>query len=629
MRVALVTFESFYDHSLALDYLVGYASERREATGPAEFGVFVHREKDDTKRVTQQVLEWGPDVVGFSTCVWNIAESVRAAKAVKDTAHDTVTVFGGMEASFRPRALLEDCAELDFVVVGEGEVPFVDLLGRLNRGEAFQTAVAGLAWRNATGAVISGGFGQALTYMDNLPSPFQAPGFAERGLSRVLYESYRGCAFRCDFCLYSREYAPMRCFSLDRVRDDLAAIARSGATHVRFVDATFNLDADRAKKILRWMAGCEANVCVEVVAELFDEEMISLLPSAGVRHVDIGLQSTQRNVLEAINRTWHRGDQFRKNLDLLRREPALTLNVELIAGLPEDTPAGLRRSLDEAVLMLPDHVSVYRLLGLKGTRLARRADELGLRFDPDPPYELIGSASFSPEDLDRVNDLTFAHLVLFNSGVGRYALRHLLSACDLGPSAIYDDFVAVSVERGTYSREEIRWLGRHHACGNRFESPTLPGLELPRVRAAIVDYLANAGLPGLLGEHRRIATDLADFGYRLAELDSAREHIGKAAGAGQSELRVAPWCQRASYPPSVLAELVRQGHDLGELAPEEVAGVVFFYHPELGPAALAIDDATASLLDQEAIGAGDEQPPVLDVLRGLAILVPKEALISG
>jgi radical SAM superfamily enzyme YgiQ (UPF0313 family) len=629
LRVALVTFESFYDHSLALDYLISFAEIRKEITGAVEFKVFVHREQDDANEITRQVVEWRPNLIGFNTYVWNIQRSVHAAREIKAALAEAVIVFGGMEATFNVVGLLKDVGEVDFVVVGEGEIPFIDLLGRLNRGEAFSKVEPGLAWRDKDGLPVSGGIGPTLTQMDDLPSPFQSSGFVRRGVRRILYESYRGCAFRCDFCLYSREYAPKRYFSLERVKADLDFIVQAGATHIRFVDATFNLDRKRAKEILRHLRSCNADVCVEVSAEFFDEEMVHLLPAAGVRHIDIGLQSTQRDALKAINREWYREDKFKQNLKLLRDEPALTLNVELIAGLPEDSPIGLRRSLDEATLTWPDHVSVYRLLGLKGTRLDKKSDELGLRFDPNPPYELIESGTFTSRDLDQVNELTFAHLVLFNLGIGRYALRYLVEVFGLQPSAVYDDFLDVAVRYGTYSFDDARRLGRHHAYGNRFDQPMPSGLELSRVCEAITRYFERSSIVSFSEANRSVALELVDFGYRLATHDPAREQASKKSCVVSSHLTLAPWCQRKSYSTAVLRELARQGHNFGELMPKDVSSIVFFYHPELGPAALAVDDATACLLDQGEVASSNGEGAIVKALREMAILVPQRSLYSG
>lgn len=280
MRVALVSLESFYDHSLALDYLVSYASVRPALRETIEFEVFVEREGSLFGNAMERVMAFQPDLVGFNTYVWNIEASIVAAKSLKKMSPDTVIVFGGMEATFNAPTLLSEVSELAFVVVGEGERPFAGLLDRLIHNQNLTTAQPGLAWRDACRTPVVGGLGDVVAQIDEIPSPFQQSAFPTRGARRVLYESYRGCAFRCSFCLYQRDYAAQRYFSEERVKADLDAILRSGATHIRFVDATFNLNRRRAKNLLRHLEGCKADVCVEVSAEFFDAEMVSMLPRA-------------------------------------------------------------------------------------------------------------------------------------------------------------------------------------------------------------------------------------------------------------------------------------------------------------------------------------------------------------
>lgn len=621
MRVALVSLQSFYDHSLALDYLVSYASLRPRLAEAVEFQVFVESDGRSINDFLARVIDFRPDVVGFNTYVWNIETSINVAEAIKTNLPGTVIVFGGMEATFNPAQLLSDVPGLNFIVIGEGEITFADLLEALVRGDPFAVSQPGLAWRNDSKVSVIGGLGKVLTKIDEVPSPFQNQEFASRGVRRVLYESYRGCAFQCSFCLYQRDYAAQRYFSEGRVKADLDAILQSGATHIRFVDATFNLNRRRAKNLLRHLQDCKADVCVEVSAEFFDSEMVHLLPSAGIRHVDIGLQSTQSAPLSAVHREWYRQDRFRENLKLLRSEPTLTLNVELIAGLPGDSLEGLRRSLDEAVLRWPDHVSVYRLLGLKGTSLERESQKLGLKFAPKPPYELLESSDFPLDALRQVDELTFAHLILFNLGVGRYALRYLVEVLNLRPSEVYDEFLKVIFNGEIYSSQEARFLGRHHAYGNRFDQPMPPSLGLTRVHEATKYFFERAASDRLGSAERGLVTDLVDFGHSLAMLDGINAEVVSDIHSTSPGAQVAPWCRQRRYSSSIVAELVRQGHELGELTPNEVATVVFFVHPEFGPAALAADEQTAEVLDRIERGLGNVDRSATDMLRDLAILV--------
>ena len=596
MHVALASAESFYDNALALDYIARYAEARPSLSG-ATFQIEVQNGEAGNGDFLSRILQHDPQVVGFNTYVWNVELSIKLAREIKRKRPQSVVVFGGMEATFSAERLMAEVPEVDFIIVGEGEIPFADLLQRLLGGTALQGAIPGLAYRDAGGQAIMGGLGPVIQNLDEIPSPFAAISQGSAPLKRVLYESYRGCAFHCAFCLYQRSYASQRYFSMERVKSDISAILASGATHLRFVDSTFNLHRARTKEILHFLSGCQAEVLVEVSAEFFDQEMISLLPAAGIKHIDIGLQSTQVSALKAINREWYRQERFNENLQHLRDDPRLTLNVELIAGLPGDDWDGLRKSIDDAVIVWPDHVSIYRLLGLHGTPLDRDRKALGLSFSETPPYELIESAQFSPETLLKVDELTFAHMLLFNLGIARFALKHAMRAGDLRPTEIYGRFLDFVFKEKLYSVDAARHLGRFHGYGNRFDQPMPDGFEPLRVRATVDRFFSESGLWSGNPSMAALSLSLIDFGFELAMLDRVKSNppAFDPGPLGQRR-RLAPWCRIKDYPAQALDELVHQGNELGDLPPDQIAAVVFVIHPELGPAALAVDRAVADLL---------------------------------
>lgn len=595
MRVLLIALDSDYDNSLALDYLVAYARRDPVLQNEVEFCQYI--ETTDDEEAVRSLLSQRWDVVAFNTYVWNLTENLVLAARFKAANRDVAVVMGGMEASYTAPELLRANQAVDVVVLGEGEIVFADLLRRLLRREPITGVVPGIAYRGPFGTV-SGGQGPILAGLDEIPSPFESQDFLSRPRNRLLYESYRGCAFKCGFCLYHRDYTRQRAFSLDRVKSDLRAISRSGCSHIRFVDSTFNLDRARAKSILRVLAEMHVHVSVEVSAEFFDAAMIEMFPPAGIRQVDIGLQSTNSAALETVNRKWYKEGRFRENLRLLRNQAGLTLNVELIAGLPSDDYRGLKHSIDEAVAMWPDHVSVYRLLGLRGTDVERRKDELGLHFSETPPYEVLTSPGFSKEELDSIDVLTFAHLMLFNLGIGRYALRCFVDKTGVAPTELYEDFIEFAVGAGRYDREEARMLGRYYSHGNRFDRVLPGGLAPERVRDALAEFFRVACEARPSCDFALIES-LLDYGYRLALLDRFEETAAKATGdAATNNLYLAPWCQWQSYPENVYRELQRQGAGGSSLDADDIGEVLFFIHPTLGPASVAVTPGVTDLLER-------------------------------
>lgn len=586
-----------------------------------------------------RVLDCPPDLIGFNTYVWNITQTIKFVRQVKQLSPSTTVVLGGMEATYTASTILSDVEEVDIVVIGEGEIVFADLLERIVRDEPLSDMVPGLAYRDSELNVVDGGKGSVIANLDEIPSPFQGPDFQTSNTKDILFESYRGCAFSCDYCLYHRGYAPLRRYSDERVAADLKAIREAGCTHIRVVDSTFNINRRRTKEILRHLEGIEADVSVEVSAEFFDAETIDMLPSAGIRHIDIGLQSTNRTALESINRKWYKELPFKQNLRLLRDNPELTVNVELIAGLPGDDYAGLKKSINEVVLQWPDHLSVYRLLGLKGSEIDNRKNESGIRFSSDPPYEILESPGFSTAEFEDIELLIFSHLVLFNLGISRYALRYVIRITDKLPTDLYEEFWRYCVDSRLYDLAEIKELSQFYAYGNRFDRDLPGGLDPHRIATATSGFLHHIGAnPRIVDLDNVLADELIDYGYGLAVLDRIEASVRSMSPARDDDfVQSAPWCTRKQFSRDLLHELVRQESDLGAMDVDDVSEVVFFVHPDLGPATLAVDAATVALmneLNRTPLNLTDEKIPaeVVDTINKLVdlrVLIPASSVTAS
>lgn len=97
-------------------------------------------------------------------------------------------------------------------------------------------------------------------------------------------------------------------------------------------------------------------------------EKLRVLRRNGVTRVSINPQTMADNVLAAIGRR-HTAADIRAAMALVDRVGFPHVNMDLIAGLPEDTPEGFRRSLDEVVAMGADNITVHTLSLKKGSRI--------------------------------------------------------------------------------------------------------------------------------------------------------------------------------------------------------------------------------------------------------------------
>ena len=349
----------------------------------------------------QEVLRQAPDVVGLSMYVWNREPMLSLAAELKKQRPRLVIFAGGPEVTAAPDGIAQHAA-IDFVLPGEGENIVVKAVQLLM--EDCPPAHIGDRLHAAPVADLSR---LPSPYLTGLLPPDQYPG--------LLWELSRGCPFRCDFCFESRGSDKVRRFSLDRLRDELELFAVSGVQQLFVLDPTFNYNPTHAKQLLRMMAEVapEIHYTIEVRAEFIDEEMAGLF--AGINcALQIGLQSADPTVLAKVNRTLD-PDDFVERI-LLLHEAGVVYGFDLIYGLPDDHLQGFLDSLDFALGLRPNHLDIFPLAVLPGTRLAETADHFDLQHQPHAPYTLISSPTFSAGDMQRAGSIARACDLFYNRG---------------------------------------------------------------------------------------------------------------------------------------------------------------------------------------------------------------------
>ena len=134
--------------------------------------------------------------------------------------------------------------------------------------------------------------------------------------------------------------------------------------------------------------------------DTIDEEKLRVLRAHNTTRVSINPQTMEDNVLAAIGRR-HTADDIRRAMEQVRAAGFPHVNMDLIAGLPEDTPDGFARSLDEVISMGADNITVHTLSLKKGSRIMLEgsripgADEVAQMLDyADPTLRKHGFAPY-------------------------------------------------------------------------------------------------------------------------------------------------------------------------------------------------------------------------------------------
>ncbi len=375
-----------------------------------------------------------PDVLGLSCYTWNVQASLSLCRQVKRVMPGVTVVLGGPEVAPLAAEVLGRHPDVDCVVTGEGERALADLLRLLQAPDGpGPTPPAGVCWR-AGGEVVDGGPARPLEELDALPCCYE-PGPMPACGHTVYYESSRGCPNRCAYCCWGRTTpgAPVRYLSEERVLADLDLLASRGVRRVFFCDASLCLKRSRAKAILRRINELDAfeATSLDVDAAHLDAELVRLmLPKLG--ELLIGVQTIHDEALAACRRRWDR--QAFEEMVALLQDHGVPLTFQIMYGLPGDDHQRFLQTLDYLWSFSPRNVQCFHLQVLPGTGLWRRAGELGLQYDPEPPHYALGCPGYPTDEVIRSREVdSLVRRLCY--GFSRPALPWVLAELELTLSA--------------------------------------------------------------------------------------------------------------------------------------------------------------------------------------------------
>ena len=256
MNILLVGINAKYIHSnLAIRYLQRYLEN--STAYHAEIAEYTINHRIDT--IMREIYEQAPELIGFSCYIWNFEYVKELTVELKKLLPNAVFVWGGPEVSYQSEQYIGNDA--DYIICGEGEQTFAELVHRLESGQVPEKRVL---------------YGEPVE-MDTIP--FVYDDLADLKNRIIYYESSRGCPFQCQYCLSSIEKR-VHFHSMERTLSDLDFFLAHRVMQVKFVDRTFNCDKKRTKELWRYLLAHDngvTNFHFEIAGELIDEECLTLL----------------------------------------------------------------------------------------------------------------------------------------------------------------------------------------------------------------------------------------------------------------------------------------------------------------------------------------------------------------
>ncbi|MEH7084862.1 B12-binding domain-containing radical SAM protein [Neobacillus drentensis] len=402
MNVICSTLNAKFIHTnLAIRYLKAYAEP--------DFNIQIkeYTIKDPILNIVTDLYQQKPKVIGFSCYIWNIEETIKVVNLLKKVDPSLIIVLGGPEVTYDTREWMEKVPEVDFIVMGEGEQTFKQLLTEIQNNHNFKK-VPGIALRENQQIVIT----PQMNKLDlkELPSPYRFPEDIANLGKRVTYiETSRGCPFSCQFCLSSIEVG-VRYFDREKIKEDIRYLMANGAKTIKFVDRTFNISRSYAMEMFRFLIDEHLPGTVfqfEITADIMRPEVIEFLNQEapkGLFRFEIGVQSTNDSTNELVMRKQN-FSKLTRTVSMVKAGRKIDQHLDLIAGLPEEDYASFRKTFNDVFELRPEELQLGFLKMLRGTGVRLRADEHKYIYMDHSPYEILSNNVLSFDDIVRIKQV--------------------------------------------------------------------------------------------------------------------------------------------------------------------------------------------------------------------------------
>src|SRR5262244_3764227 len=317
--------------------------------------------------VERLVAEHQPDVVGLSVMTFQRKTAKGIIDLVRTRHPPARVVVGGYDPSLAPEAYTEERdGEVDFIVRGEGEITFRELLRALEAQRGYDH-IAGLSYRSADGFRHNPTRGVSGLEDGEIRPPRRdvrvLGGYTLLGRQVDVIETSRGCTFDCSFCsIIEMRGRNFHTYSFERVLADIRDARDRGARSLFIVDDNITLNVRRFEALCRAIidAGLsDLEYTVQAMTSAIanhGEQLAPLMREAGFRYVFLGIENILEGDLAFLRAAakntdrangHNNGNATMKAINYLHQNKMLVVGG-LIVGNPDDTRESIETNLEFA-----------------------------------------------------------------------------------------------------------------------------------------------------------------------------------------------------------------------------------------------------------------------------------------
>jgi anaerobic magnesium-protoporphyrin IX monomethyl ester cyclase len=296
------------------------------------------------KKLIEEVGKFQPDYVllGHSGSTASHKVAIKTIHEIKTAYPQIKIVYGGVYPSYADQSILRECAEIDFIVRGEGEQTIVELIQTLENNTNLEK-VDGITWRNEN-QIIANRSRAPIQNLDTYRLGWEL-------LDWSLYQMFgfhraaglqfsRGCTLTCSYCGQWMFWKKWRHRSPENIVENLKTLKNDyGVDYVWFADENFSADKDTLIRtlnlIIKSKLDLSLNINMTAADVVRDADIIPLYKAAGIDYIVMGVESLKDNVIADIRKN-NPFETSKEAVRLLRQNNILSL-TNLIYGLEEES----------------------------------------------------------------------------------------------------------------------------------------------------------------------------------------------------------------------------------------------------------------------------------------------------
>lgn len=369
-----------------------------------------------------KLKESQPDVVGISIgCTYFTYDGYNAAALVKEVLPDAIVFVGGAHPTLMSKETLEECPEIDYICMGEGEITAKEFLANVECGNPDFSHIPGLCYRGPDGLPVYTGKRELIQDLDILPMPayhmvdMEHPyvGLPSEGKRSFLVNFARGCGFRCKFCSESVFWErSWRGRSPELIGEELELLKKKYNRDTFYVgDNIFNFTRKRATGFIEQMKKrkLDQHFWLQSRADLVvrDADLMEGYKEAGVYQFMIGVEYTKQEVLDGLDKGISM-ETLEKAMQILKQHNFMIM-ATLMIGHWDETKED-RQNLFDFCAKYVNHFGLNVVTPLPGTGFYDEMKALGrIKTNDYRKFDYI-QATMPTKEIEDLSKITELHL---------------------------------------------------------------------------------------------------------------------------------------------------------------------------------------------------------------------------